>query len=312
MWAFEELYRLGSSPHTRGAHGRSDVEGRSRRIIPAYAGSTNRHPGRTGDSPDHPRIRGEHTPMARRSSTWLGSSPHTRGAPSRTRQDHRRSRIIPAYAGSTFSDPFVSAPGPDHPRIRGEHYSRTFCVLRIRGSSPHTRGARVVCHEMLLGPGIIPAYAGSTTACLCRSISFWDHPRIRGEHSRAWRLLGSGRGSSPHTRGALSAWELFSLAVRIIPAYAGSTGSNHTNPCRRPDHPRIRGEHVSLGGLSPLLYGSSPHTRGAPAWPAGSWRRRRIIPAYAGSTDSSVVSHFSFPDHPRIRGEHYLGVQPAA
>ena len=30
----------------------------------------------------------------------------------------------------------------------------------------------------------------------------------------------------------------------------------------------------------------------------------RIIPAYAGSTDAHVGSDVTYPDHPRIRGEH--------
>ena len=50
-------------------------------------------------------------------------------------------------------------------------------------------------------------------------------------------------GSSPHTRGALLAREPLSLAVRIIPAYAGSTSPDEAIPMKRGDHPRIRGEH---------------------------------------------------------------------
>ena len=154
------------------------------------------------------------------------------------------------------------------------------------GSSPHTRGAR----NLRQRPPVLRA----------------DHPRIRGEHEeRAAGEVG---------------------AVGIIPAYAGSTGvarflrfqelgsSPHTRGalpwrgCRGrtwPDHPRIRGEHVT------------PSDEG--------FLDTRIIPAYAGSTKRthSVISdpHGSSPhtrgaprgtttragsarDHPRIRGEH--------
>ena len=51
-------------------------------------------------------------------------------------------------------------------------------------------------------------------------------------------------GSSPHTRGALRAEPSWRPDVRIIPAYAGSTGGKLTISCLRQDHPRIRGEHV--------------------------------------------------------------------
>ena len=73
----------GSSPHTRGAHGLHRQSPGSRRIIPAYAGST-APPRPQGRCPrDHPRIRGEHAVFAV--------------------DVDGRSRIIPAYAGSTMS-----------------------------------------------------------------------------------------------------------------------------------------------------------------------------------------------------------------
>ena len=135
--------RSGSSPHTRGAL-RGLVHRQHRPV-------------------DHPRIRGEHDmhQLLDASSMW----------------------IIPAYAGSTFSVPLVTA--------------------LDMGSSPHTRGA--------------PSERGRG-ACWCQ-----DHPRIRGEHAIAlsrWNVAlgiipayaGSTRffgkiwaksvGSSPHTRGA--------------------------------------------------------------------------------------------------------------
>ena len=53
---------------------------------------------------------------------------------------------------------------------------------REKGSSPHTRGARLQLGDDHLIDGIIPAYAGSTAQY--RNIVKWqkDHPRIRGEH----------------------------------------------------------------------------------------------------------------------------------
>ena len=76
-----ELTCLGSSPHTRGAHGTATPPQRLSGIIPAYAGSTRRE-----------------TAIY---TIGLGSSPHTRGAPRRRRRHEDRRRIIPAYAGST-------------------------------------------------------------------------------------------------------------------------------------------------------------------------------------------------------------------
>ena len=154
----------GSSPHTRGAQvvhgGTADAHG----IIPAYAGST-----------------------ASSTTPWhgcRGSSPHTRGA------------LGCAHHGGCADG--------DHPRIRGEHRLPPHCLIgeqgiipayaestpspcgahaRVSGSSPHTRGAR-----LLDLPPPTPLV---------------DHPRIRGEHNVEDALRREVDG--------------------IIPAYAGST-----------------------------------------------------------------------------------------
>ena len=92
----------GSSPHTRGARGLR-AQGRPvPGIIPAYAGSTRHSPVRRIRSPDHPRIRGEHTGGACPGVEIAGSSPHTRGALLGLVNLGCELGIIPAYAGSTF------------------------------------------------------------------------------------------------------------------------------------------------------------------------------------------------------------------
>ena len=74
---------------------------------------------------------------------------------------------------------------PDHPRIRGEHQSRSAAPERIFGSSPHTRGALDLLEILPFDNGIIPAYAGSTTCITVKPSTVGDHPRIRGEHHTA-------------------------------------------------------------------------------------------------------------------------------
>ena len=90
----------------------------------------------------------------------------------------------------------------------------------------------------------------------------------------------------------------------IIPAYAGSTCTLFLRSPNSWDHPRIRGEHdiVTATGCRP--WGSSPHTRGAHQKRLRSHQRRRIIPAYAGSTGRAAAGIGTARDHPRIRGEH--------
>ena len=173
--------------------------------------------------------------------------------------------------------------GRDHPRIRGEHRGVKQYASKKAGSSPHTRGA---LHQRRGTPdesGIIPAYAGSTPG---------------GHFHVLWR-----RGSSPHTRGALSALRRARLRRRIIPAYAGSTPPEGPVRGCQSDHPRIRGEHPGRSSRADIVAGSSPHTRGArPPEPSPS-RRRRIIPAYAGSTLGSFLSFRSASgSSPHTRG----------
>ena len=205
---------VGSSPHTRGAPvGDAGLQGGDG-IIPAYAGSTARAGWAGVCRADHPRIRGEHRRRARRGVVALGSSPHTRGAHINLANTRNPLRIIPAYAGSTRRPASATGSSPDHPRIRGEHHVANANFDRLR---------------------IIPAYAGSTPCPNGWRRRLPDHPRIRGEHVDAtFRRRWEG-GSSPHTRGAPLAVLPYRLALRIIPAYAGSTLGN---PCNTKDRRR--------------------------------------------------------------------------
>ena len=243
----ESSSRRGSSPHTRGARGRSRPSPCPPRIIPAYAGSTTRIADLLRDSGDHPRIRGEHPSIIDASVVvaW----------------------IIPAYAGSTRPGGSWPAGRPDHPRIRGEHVLDPRASWLTPGSSPHTRGARR--HA--------PPHRRRR----------WDHPRIRGEHHAFLERHREARGSSPHTRGARESFRQRREDPGIIPAYAGSTPHWSPDRWRQWDHPRIRGEHVPGTSLWTVSRGSSPHTRGAQECGHLRQHVRGIIPAYAGSTSSA-------------------------
>ena len=254
---------------------------------------------------DHPRIRGEHVADCAFAVALAGSSPHTRGARQLLIVHRRILRIIPAYAGSTVDCVVVGFPEWDHPRIRGEHCSLSSQATLAGGSSPHTRGAPDLRHQRRVERGIIPAYAGSTSASPTPAPSQQDHPRIRGEHASALREILGRHGSSPHTRGALSRCGFCVLPGRIIPAYAGSTHRSRWPYVPPGDHPRIRGEHRQAHVQSRRALGSSPHTRGAPRQRGIHHQSIRIIPAYAGSTPVCARVRSRRWDHPRIRGEHW-------
>ena len=195
-------WRVGSSPHTRGAPGVALGVVPHTGIIPAYAGSTPVPGGSSATRRDHPRIRGEHPTTSSPGSSTGGSSPHTRGARGGSWWPGRCRGIIPAYAGSTGCAGSPGEAKADHPRIRGEHAPVVEVAGREPGSSPHTRGAlfgRPVCGR---SARIIPAYAGSTARRPPNLRPSADHPRIRGEHVAEMFKFPDHPGSSPHTRGA--------------------------------------------------------------------------------------------------------------
>ena len=156
--------------------------------------------------------------------------------------------------------------------------------LASLGSSPHTRGARLPLGAPAWAAGIIPAYAGSTALDVQDGLKWRDHPRIRGEHATGSTTSKPRRGSSPHTRGAPDQPVGAALLTGIIPAYAGSTWFRERPTASAADHPRIRGEHALRVRGDFQGVGSSPHTRGALLFDRPLVDRRRIIPAYAGST----------------------------
>ena len=70
----------GSSPRMRGARRAHERRSPKGRIIPAYAGSTDRRGRWRRRGRDHPRVCGEHTSYQARSRLRRGSSPRMRGA----------------------------------------------------------------------------------------------------------------------------------------------------------------------------------------------------------------------------------------
>ena len=292
----------GSSPLTRGRRHLPSIGYTDRRIIPAYAGSTAAWRRLRGRVWDHPRLRGVDIVSLLIVSLSAGSSPLTRGRPSSTVGRRRRRGIIPAYAGSTYRS-VTHLPKPwDHPRLRGVDRRVMRRNSSSAGSSPLTRGRRTKFVPDGEVVGIIPAYAGSTWCRWSDAIPVPDHPRLRGvDHPVCWRGP-SGDGSSPLTRGRPETAASVLGNGGIIPAYAGSTTNEPRNGLTGPDHPRLRGVDADALGVSRQTVGSSPLTRGRLTHCLTTGWRRRIIPAYAGSTLGAGPVPGRPGDHPRLRG----------
>ena len=131
-----------------------------------------------------------------------------------------------------------------------------------------------------------------------------DHPRSCGEHLLSVTLLVSSEGSSPLVRGALFSPCEQKSRSGIIPARAGSTYKDNSNPINSEDHPRSCGEHSPSVLLSSPSSGSSPLVRGALGGAVARILVPGIIPARAGSTGTSCRAQAQPRDHPRSCGEH--------
>ena len=94
------------------------------------------------------------------------------------------------------------------------------------------------------------------------------------------------------------------IAMRIIPADAGSTSRNRVCLSRNWDHPRGCGEHITWLMGVPARLGSSPRMRGAPGPCMRISAAWGIIPADAGSTQAKAGESLVETDHPRGCGEH--------
>ncbi len=255
---------LGPSPRARGAHRQGHARRRAGGTIPACAGST--RPGRPPPSccRDHSRVRGEHTVTPFRVVRGCGPSPRARGARSLALARPRPIGTIPACAGSTEA------------LVCGGHAAQ--------GPSPRARGAQRALLDLVEAHGTIPAYAGSTPTGPMPGRPRRDHPRVRGEH-HPWEPIDSAPpGPSSRARGARQRPRHHRHHVGTIPACAGSTRPRSRCPPRCRDHPRVRGEHLTVTQCSTPAMGPSPRARGARDRDRQCARAAGTIPACAGST----------------------------
>ena len=145
----------------------------------------------------------------------------------------------------------------------GEHPASRLSPPIRPGSSPHVRGARIVCMSKSCAGWIIPACAGSTRRSTNRRNEARDHPRMCGEHAMEKGEITADEGSSPHVRGARLVADRCRRGIGIIPACAGSTRLAASSSRQRRDHPRMCGEHAVQRRRIDHQRGSSPHVRGA-------------------------------------------------
>ena len=296
---------VGSSPRERGARAATEKDRSTSGLIPARAGSTFSARTRAARVPAHPRASGEHGRSVSEVFRNTGSSPRERGA---RRQDGRRraiGRLIPARAGSTH-EPRRSREGyPAHPRASGEHVVLGATLVHVGGSSPRERGARRASGSTPTASAAHPRASGEHSGSgWTVHVESGSSPRERGAPLEEFLPRAAVSGSSPRERGAPLDAVRSLVAVRLIPARAGSTQPIPDEAFDEPAHPRASGEHCISELIRLKYFGSSPRERGARGSSVGPAASSRLIPARAGSTWSRLLPCLPTTAHPRASGEH--------
>ena len=171
------------------------------RNIPAHAGKTTAFMLLILVTWEHPRSRGENRVSPTIALIIHGTSPLTRGKPIHRDSPAARRRNIPAHAGKTDKRARTIRPCREHPRSRGENRMNAYWGGREFGTSPLTRGKRALHGRERSRRRNIPAHAGKTGSPPLEDLSPEEHPRSRGENTRAEWLAQPKMGTSPLTRG---------------------------------------------------------------------------------------------------------------
>ena len=138
-----------------------------------------------------------------------------------------------------------------------------------------------------------------------------DHPRSRGDYTRAPLSRRTSVGSPPLTRGLLFSGMHLSLPHRITPAHAGTTFIPLLKQPLYEDHPRSRGDYPAFSSASICFSGSPPLTRGLLIAVSLVCVKLRITPAHAGTTSPDASQNTDHWDHPRSRGDYSRLSNPA-
>ena len=294
---------LGSPPRARGRLVDDHLRTRLGRFTPARAGTA--PPGHTcaGNTPVHPRARGDGAAGMTLEDTLGGSPPRARGRQCGATLRGRGIRFTPARAG-TATRHRAGQPAPAvHPRARGDGGTRSWRTSQGTGSPPRARGRlpkRPHCPSI---SRFTPARAGTATMMRRGLIRATVHPRARGDGWGCWASASEGRGSPPRARGRQPVASCADQLGRFTPARAGTAPPPRRGRRGCSVHPRARGDGAQQKRLGILTRGSPPRARGRQRREGLQVGEERFTPARAGTAPSGTASRPASAVHPRARGD---------
>ncbi len=151
-----------------------------------------------------------------------------------------------------------------HPHTHGE-LADTACALTILlGSSPYTRGTPEDELLRVLPSRFIPIHTGNSCNTSTGGRNSTVHPHTHGELIRCEFIKFNFTGSSPYTRGTLTAFNPWSKHERFIPIHTGNSIYSNRMLTGSTVHPHTHGELNVIYNSAINDIGSSPYTRGTP------------------------------------------------
>ncbi|CAN3979344.1 hypothetical protein KPATCC21470_1968 [Kitasatospora purpeofusca] len=231
-------------------------------------------------------MRGEQSPFALNVDSYLGPTPHARGAVHQRHREALGDGTNPACAGSRPRPGSRVGTPWDQPRMRGEQDVHLKVALQPAGTNPACAGS---------------SGAGEREPPRCR-----DQPRMRGEQTgnqRSWQLT---LGPTPHARGAVRLGTRLRTTRGTNPACAGSSWPRCRRSGCRGDQPRMRGEQTFDPQADGKEWGPTPHARGADDQGHHQDGHGGTNPACAGSRRSTPRPTARSGDQPRMRGEQTI------
>ena len=169
--------------------------------------------------------------------------PHVRGVyGNAVAQDPPSGRFIPTHVRFTCSEDCYRWPTPVHPHIRGVYPPAYPSKVTVSGSSPRTRGLRLIPSHISQVLRFIPTYMGFTRYKHLRYRNLMVHPHIHGVYWVKIVVSCGASGSSPRMWGLPDARCRVLSLQRFIPTYVGFT-SSHSGPSS------------SMAGSSPRMWG---------------------------------------------------------
>ena len=259
----------GLSPRLRGNRHHPQAAHHRHGSIPAPAGEPSRRPPGPAGSRVYPRACGGTLPTTSLTRGSRGLSPRLRGNQLIGFVHSHHAGSIPAPAGEPLGPRSTGTPSRVYPRACGGTEVQLITPRAGQGLSPRLRGNHVLCRDIQVLQGSIPAPAGEPESGHHRDHLPRVYPRACGGTDSEEFRFGLVTGLSPRLRGNRGAAPDVPKSTGSIPAPAGEPLWPSWSRRLGPVYPRACGGTrilcsgiATYCGLSPRLRGNLPRRWG--------------------------------------------------